>query len=527
MTSVPQFYLHSDGNFLYVSHPPLTEEQFLYETVGWLTGTQVDGIICHMFTVGDCSPLFPHDYAAAQTVFPDKAMSVFTWKGIRNLQALLQFPRDPWALAIEQSHAEGKPFWGAMRFNDGHSGQHGMRSQFGIDHPEYRLGERCANDNHDPDPDGHIPPCRHLDFSIPAVRQHQLRLVEELCGRYDVDGFELDFTRDCGHNFPHNLPEPGATILSEHVRQIGELLDRIGTQRGRKIDFGARVPGTLAACHDADLDVDHWVAEGLVDVLTPTVYYDTACDLPFDSFVDLARDRNCLVYASVTEGVGPGRFRPPPAEAVRGAALNAWRQGVAGINLFNFHHHQIANRLQDMTLLGELGSVDPLARKDKLYMLAEIGVPSQSRFFGKSYQSAHPHQLPAELHNAGDSLLLSLPVGDDLELARQERVLATLDLKLDFCHLTGDEQLQLTINGIDIPLHEGHVNVGQQYPWNWNGHFGHLEIGLDLLPRDCIQQGENEFTLTLHKRPADILQPLALYSLRLEVRYQALPMGLG
>jgi hypothetical protein len=120
-----------------------------------------------------------------------------------------------------------------------------------------------------------------------------------------------------------------------------------------------------------------------------------------------------------------------------------------------------------------------------------------------------------------------LPVGDDLELARQERVLATLDLKLDFCHLTGDEQLQLTINGIDIPLHEGHVNVGQQYPWNWNGHFGHLEIGLDLLPRDCIQQGENEFTLTLHKRPPDILQPLALYSLRLEVRYQAIPMGLG
>ena len=82
MMKHPRFFQHSDGNFLYVQRPPITEEQFLYETVGWLTGTQVDGIICHMFTFGDCTPLFRHEYDAASTVFPEKAMSVLTWKGV-------------------------------------------------------------------------------------------------------------------------------------------------------------------------------------------------------------------------------------------------------------------------------------------------------------------------------------------------------------------------------------------------------------------------------------------------------------
>ena len=127
------------------------------------------------------------------------------------------------------------------------------------------------------------------------------------------------------------------------------------------------------------------------------MYYDTTCELPFDRFVDMARDSTCRVYASVTEGVGPGRYRPPPKEAVRGAVLNAWRQKVDGINLFNFHHHENANRPEDKPLLSEIGDPATLAGRDKLYMIAGIGVPSQSRFFGAAYDTAHPHQLPAEI----------------------------------------------------------------------------------------------------------------------------------
>ena len=33
------------------------------------------------------------------------------------------------------------------------------------------------------------------DFSHEAVRQRKLEIIEEICQRYDVDGFELDYIR--------------------------------------------------------------------------------------------------------------------------------------------------------------------------------------------------------------------------------------------------------------------------------------------------------------------------------------------
>ncbi|MAE62620.1 MAG: hypothetical protein CMJ49_14830 [Planctomycetaceae bacterium] len=192
-----------------------------------MNGTQVDGVICHMFTVGDCTPYFDHDYQPGKAVLPEKTMSVLTWKGKHNLQAILDADQDYWALAVEAAHAQNKPFWGAMRFNDGHPGTYGVRSNFCIEHPEYRLNDRCAYHTHGPDPDGSTP-CVHLDFSIPEVRAHQLKLVELLARRYDIDGFEWDFTRDAWHNFPANKKDRGIDITTAHMRDARDLLNQIG-----------------------------------------------------------------------------------------------------------------------------------------------------------------------------------------------------------------------------------------------------------------------------------------------------------
>jgi len=397
MAATPRFYEHNDGNFLVVTPPPITLERFLFETVGWLTGTQVDGIICHMFTFGDVAPMYPGDLSDAQVVFPEKAASVNVWKQMKNLQAMQLFDQDPWALAIELAHRQNKPFWAAMRFNDGHPLDYGMRSSFCLKHPEYRLADRCANPIHGPDPDGSIPECVHLDFSIPEVRAHRLMLVADVCGRYDIDGFEWDFTRDFGHNFPADKAADGSSILTEYMREVRVALDRIGDERGRLVEFGVRIPGTPEACEKAGIEIDRWIQEGIINVATPSVYYDTTCELSFRRFVEMAQETACRIYASITEGVGPGRYRPPPVEVIRGAALNAWGQGVDGINLFNFHHHELANRPEDMKILSELGAPETLHYKDKLYMIAGIGVPYQSRFFFGAYDKAHPHQQTAEL----------------------------------------------------------------------------------------------------------------------------------
>ncbi|MAE62619.1 MAG: hypothetical protein CMJ49_14825 [Planctomycetaceae bacterium] len=195
--------------------------------------------------------------------------------------------------------------------------------------------------------------------------------------------------------------------------------------------------------------------------------------------------------------------------------------------MFNYHHHQVADRPADVALLSELGSPDTLEVKDKLYMLAGAGVAGQSRFYGKPYDTAHPHQLPRDFESLNDTITLRVNVADDLANARYQHMLSAVTLTLDLCHITGEEKLDLTINNIPVPIHRAHFAPSSQYPWNWNGHMGHFELKFDLYPLDCIQQGDNHIALTLRGRPDDIGPRLQLYTLKLEIKYRALPMGIN
>jgi len=527
-----RFYYHHDGSFLHYVRPPITCDRFLDEVVGATLGTQVDGIICHMFSCGDTVPLFRSDLADSALVKPEKLTTVNNWRNLHNLETVLQMARDPWAEAIELAHAHGKEFWAAMRFNDAHPSSYGLRNRFGVEHPEYYLGDRC--DLHEPsEPE----PCRHLDYSMREVRVFRLRQIEEVCSRYDVDGFELDLTRDIGHFAPATLTHgERADLLTAYLAELRATLRRVGARRGRPLKVGLRVPGTPEACQQVAYDVVRWTREGIMDVLTPSVYYDTSCELPYARWVEMARGSSCRIYASVMEGVGPGRFAPPPKEAVRAAALNAWRAGVFGINLFNFHHQIITNRVHDVALLSELGNPRTLERKDKLYMIAGTGPNYWGQHgsvepytYAREPLGAHEHQLPREVpvQPSGPGVVITVPIADDVVRARSEGYLASVTLRLDLCNVTGHERMDLSWNGIPIASTSANVQPSLQYPWNWNGMHGQMEVSFDLTHSDWVRQGENEFALILRSRPEDMGEPLRLWALRLEIRYHILPMRFG
>ena len=528
MAKTPRFFMNHDGSYLMLTVPPITLERFLYMTLGCVEGTQVDGLICHMFSFGDAVPLFKTDIDAARAIIPKKVASAHVWKYIHNRNALLAMKQDPWATLIEETHKQGKQFWGSMRFNDAHPPEYGLSSKFGKEHSRYLLGHRCGADLHSPGPDGTVPPCRHRDFALPEVREYRLRLIEELCSRYDVDGFEWDFTRDSGHNFAKEVPDRGRRITTEYLRETQELLQRIGQRRGRPLGFAVRVPGTPQVCWDTGIDIKTWIQEGLVDMVTPTVFYDTTCELPYDVFVKMAEGTSTRIYGSTTEGVGPGLHRPPPIEAVRAATLNAWRQGIDGVNLFNFHHFLMVNGVDALALLSEIGSPATLERKNKLYMIAGIGVPHQERFFQKPYHTAFQHQLPVDVPKQpnGPGVPLRVPIGDDIAAAKRDKELASIILRLDLLHMTTKEKLKLSVNGRPVETNSATWGISRQYAYNWNGMHGNWEAAFDLTDGDWIHQGDNRVTLTLLSRPKDIILPLTLYTLQVEINYNVLPMGL-
>ena len=514
---VPTLFYHHDGSFLMYGPAPISLENFVHETVERFVGTQVGGIIAHMFSAGDACPLFQTAISETKPIIPKKVKSVNNWRSLRNLSALLEMPQDPWKAAIAAAHAQGKEFWTAMRFNDGHPETYGLRSRFSLDHPEY-----------------FIPGDVHRDYSRPEVRSLRLRQIAEVCSNYNVDGFELDFTRDIGVHFPENKSAIGINILTKYLLEIRQTLDALGEKRGRPIKFGVRVPGTLEICELVGYNVRAWLSEVRLDMLTPSVYYDTSCELPFGSFVELARGTSCLIYASVTEGVGPGRFAPPPLQAIRAAALNAWKQGVSGINLFNFHHHIMTNRVEDLVLLSELGCRQTLEFVDKLYMIAGncFHYQGQNKSIteyepDKPPLGDHPRQVPVLIEIGGQGRSIRIPVGDNIEKAKSKHLLSSIILRLDLCNITGDEEIEFSLNNKIIPLSMAKLGISQQYPWNWNGMHSQLEIEFDLSQGDWVVGGDNQLRLKLGQRPSDIELPLMLWAVRLEIKYNVFPMRLG
>ena len=528
MHDEPRFIYETDSTFLHYVQPPISTERFLHETVNWLAGTQVDTISCHMYSFGSAVPLYPTSIEAARAVFPDTVPTVNMWRTINNMQAMEAAEEDHWALAVEAVHRRGLRFWAGMRFNDQHGAEYGLVDRFTTEHPEYRLGKRCAA----PAVDHHVEnaepaDCIHLDYSEPAVREHRLALIEEVCTRYDVDGFDLDFNREGGHSFPRDRLAGGERILTGFVAEIHERLTRIGERRGRPITLFVRVPGTLEACHAWQFEVERWMSDGIVDALAPTVMYDTTIELPFDDFVRVAEPTACRVYACPTEGVGPALYRTPPTEALRAAALLAWQQGVDGIYLFNFHTTIMADTPRDFQVLGELGDPVLLKRRNKLYVVAGIALSYQGRFFGMDRWSPHPRQLPCDVPAGGDGVTVRFGVGDDLPSARKDRVLESVTLLLDFLHLTGEERFDLTVNGTPIPFARCGNRLCDQFDLNFAGIFGHVTVELDLTHDDCIRQGVNELRLVQTRRPGEIATPLVLYALRLDVRYHLVSMGVA
>ena len=526
MNDAPRFIYHNDSSFLHFVHPPISTERFLDETVNSFAGTQIDAISCHMFSFGSAVPLYPTSIDAAKAVFPDDAVTVNIWKAIKNMQAMEAAGVDHWRLAVEAAHKRGIQYWAAIRFNDQHPAEYGLCDRFITEHPEYRLGARCPLPPEDHEVEGvEMTGCIHLDYSEPAVREHRLALIEEVCDRYDVDGFDLDFNREAGHTFPKDMLVGGEDRLSALVAEIRELLTRIGEKRGRPITFFVRVPGTPKACHDWQLDVERWIRDGLVDALSPSVMYDTTTELPFDEFVKMAESVPCRIYACPTEGVGPGLYRSPPVEALRAVAAVAWQQEVDGIYLFNFHTALMRDEARDLQVLGELGDPALMHRRNKLYVVAGNAMAYQGHSFGLDRYTAHPRQLPCDVPLRGEGVTVRFPVGDDVQSARKERILESVTLLLDFLYLTGDEVFDLTINGRQVPFDEGRFRVSDQFDLNYGGMSGHVTAELDLTYHDCIREGMNELRLVLRQRPKDISRPVVFYVLRLDVRYHLVSLG--
>jgi hypothetical protein len=345
---------------------------------------------------------------------------------------------DPFGLLVERAVAKGFETFASFRMNDVHmvsmrEGQGPYTDAFYRQHPEWR-----------------VPGSWGLNYAIPEVRRHRLAQLEELIRRYPLDGLELDFHRGLPYfpgegdafagrpgniaptpwsprvarGFPQEFAEASAPIMTEFVREVREMTQRVARERGRRILLAARVPSSLSGCRHGGLDPVAWHRERMLDFLTVGHFLHLFFNLPIAEF-KLALP-GLKVYASVDYVVGGPRLdgyfypRDATAEIYRGATSALFAKGADGVYLFNMfacRENGPDPKGKDWThgepveVLKEVGDPSTLEGRDKLYL-----VDSRFEIFDRPFIDAVA-TLPQE-SKPEVPLLVAMTMGEKNPAAR-------------------------------------------------------------------------------------------------------------
>ncbi|MBE6542357.1 MAG: hypothetical protein E7672_07920 [Ruminococcaceae bacterium] len=114
------------------------------------------------------------------------------------------------------------------------------------------------------------------NYAVPEVRQQMTAYIQEQLGRYDVDGIELDFTREiiC---FRYMECPNKCELMTEFIRKIKWLTYMVTMKFGHKVSLAVRLYRDIDQCKEFGLDVETWDREGLVDMITVSSRY-LSCD---------------------------------------------------------------------------------------------------------------------------------------------------------------------------------------------------------------------------------------------------------
>ncbi len=352
----PRIIYNDDAVSLVIAPQPHTKEK-ISRAVDYLKGSQVD-VLCWCVMEGDVASGFPskaienkfqlffgqfsdtkegeklRQQALANT--KDLTISLYA-EGIDYLPTLIRLARQA-----------GIKFFGSFRMNDCHHKSY-PRGSFTPDQGTYLVSKFWETHQH----------CRlwevtdaksyynaAMDYSFAEVRNNRINAIMELASNYDVDGIELDFSRN-PYTFPPSQAWSKRNILTNFIKQIRTGLDKIARKRGREIGLIIRVPIMREKLIKAGMDIEKWVKAKYMDVLVMT-HFTNNYNLMVNDWQTLCRRNNVLFYPAVEAGPAdnaPAHNHVVPVKAdevvkrTYAAALQLLSQDVDGIYMFNYACH--------------------------------------------------------------------------------------------------------------------------------------------------------------------------------------------
>ena len=376
-----------------------------------------------------------------------------------SLKAMVDDGHDVFQLYVDRAREVGLGIYAAFRMNDAHCNmEHRMadarRSARKVNRPDLLIGTPRAGEGGYAEDFGFT---WAWDYAQEEVRQRFLGLFDETLTRYEVDGLELDFCRAPPFFKPHQGFKHVETMTA-FMRRARGVVAAHAQRTGRDLKLMCRVASCFDASLELGLDVQTWVREGLVDIAAISSSGGWRPENDVARAVAAARTSGTLVY------VGSGGTYPASPQhgyeaghpAVRhGIALNAYRQGAAGVHLFN---HDYANHRASPVAEGDVSDMpvrafppicenrmgpfatDRLTRRD-LQTLRDLGDPGALERLDRCYQLAprgscgdYEPQVPRKLaltgRGAGKGHLLRFQIEEDVEGGRADGRIRKTELRL-------------------------------------------------------------------------------------------------
>jgi len=450
---------NDDADLAFVVPDRARSEALLRANVGALADTPVRTFV---FCVGMGGDLLYYNTTVASRVgwrkSPDEKPGSLMEKRIENARVCLAQGADAVRTAGEAAKRLGLRFIPSLRMNDAHfmasPETHAMTSEFWFQNRgRYLIGDSPLE----------FQPAygNLLDYSHAAVRQLRLDTVDEVLARNRdiVDGFELDFNRFQVF-FPKGRAAAGAPLITELVRQVRARLDVLARETGRPMHLFVRVPPSVADCTTAGLEIETWIRERLVDLVSPAQIMTLAWDMPIADLIALGKRHGVAVLPSLyprtswrlafpdrtgADGYAGAKLsRDATLEEIRGAAAVYRGLGADGFYLFNFYNAFGSVRPHEEPLYRVLRD---LARPENLEGQPKVFAVTKAYYNDGPGSYAYGKALPARL-GTGGVLRLSLPVAETP--ARSPFPLRTCELRVGWRGLPAGASVTLRLNGREI-----------------------------------------------------------------------------
>ncbi len=417
---------------------------------------------------------------------------------------------------ITKTRQAGLKFYGSFRMNDCHvkSDPSGiLSSRFWREHQDYRLWEITESRSYYN---------AALDYSYAEVRQHRLDAIRECLAWYDMDGVELDFSRN-PYTFQPSEAWEKRGLLTEFFREIRAIADEAGARRGKKVEVLIRAPFHPDKLRRAGMDVDAWLNERLIDKLILCNRWNDY-NQSIEPWLSLCRDKGVAFYPSLEmEPIHNAAHNHTTNQSVgeivkrhRALAQNFLAQGAEGVYLFNypcllFQVRRTPEEIRALThVFFDLGKQETLLGKPMQYAFWQnLPVELESRRPAKYHQTIPFTVFNAGLASGSAQASISFHQATEANPHANAPEIAEATLPAGW--------VSYWLNGKEIP--EARITREPQPAGRIASGFDlapHEKITLTLLPSE-LKQGENFLGFYIPKFPEERDPVVQIYELLVDL----------